>query len=137
MLFRSAPGAGFAETAEYNRVFAAGQTPPPWWEQVLYRWYDATLYAANLANITTVAEEVALGHSSIRGAHSSRVLVMASRQNALPQGAAQPQQSSFLIARRSKFVSAGRRDQHPGRVCSPEHSAPRLTTKCVAHPAAA
>jgi dienelactone hydrolase len=50
-----APGAGFAETAEYNRVFAAGKTPPPWWEQVLYRWYDATLYAANLANTTTVA----------------------------------------------------------------------------------
>jgi len=50
-----APGAGFAETAEYNRVFAAGKTPPPWWEQVLYRWYDATLYAANLAYTTTVA----------------------------------------------------------------------------------
>lgn len=50
-----APGAGFAETAEYNRVFAAGKTPPSWWEQVLYRWYDATLYAANLANTTTVA----------------------------------------------------------------------------------
>jgi dienelactone hydrolase len=50
-----APGAGFAETAEYNRVFAAGKTPPPWWEQVLYRWYDATRYAANLANTTTVA----------------------------------------------------------------------------------
>ena len=50
-----APGAGFAETAEYNRIFAAGKTPPPWWEQVLYRWYDATLYAANLANTTTVA----------------------------------------------------------------------------------
>ncbi|MCE9611790.1 MAG: prolyl oligopeptidase family serine peptidase [Chthoniobacter sp.] len=50
-----APGAGFAETAEYNHVFAAGKTPPPWWEQVLYRWYDATLYAANLANTTTVA----------------------------------------------------------------------------------
>ena len=50
-----APGAGFAETAEYNRVFAAGKTPPPWWEQVLYRWYDATLYSANLANTTTVA----------------------------------------------------------------------------------
>jgi len=50
-----APGAGFAETAEFNRVFGEGKTPPPWWEQVLYRWYDATLYAANLANTTTVA----------------------------------------------------------------------------------
>lgn len=50
-----APGAGFAETAEFCKVFADGKTPPPWWEQVLYRWYDSTLYAANLANTTTVA----------------------------------------------------------------------------------
>jgi hypothetical protein len=50
-----APGAGFAETAEFNKVFAEGKTPPPWWEQVLYRWYDSTLYAANLANTVSVA----------------------------------------------------------------------------------
>ncbi len=43
-------GAGFAETAEYAGVFAAGKTPPPWWEVILYRWYDATVCAANLAN---------------------------------------------------------------------------------------
>ncbi|MHA3775010.1 prolyl oligopeptidase family serine peptidase [Verrucomicrobiota bacterium sgz303538] len=51
----TAPGAGFAETAEFFRVFAAGKQPPPWWEQVLWRWYDSTLYAGNLANCTTVA----------------------------------------------------------------------------------
>lgn len=50
-----APGAGFAETAEFNKVFAEGKTPPPWWEQVLYRWYDSTVYAANLSNTVTVA----------------------------------------------------------------------------------
>ncbi len=43
-------GAGFAETAEYAGVFAAGKTPPPWWEVILYRWYDATVCAANFAN---------------------------------------------------------------------------------------
>ena len=43
-------GAGFAETAEYAGVFAAGKTPPPWWEVILYRWYDATICAGNLAN---------------------------------------------------------------------------------------
>jgi predicted esterase len=43
-------GAGFAETAEYAGVFAAGKVPPPWWEQILWRWYDATVCAANLAN---------------------------------------------------------------------------------------
>jgi dienelactone hydrolase len=43
-------GAGFAESAEYAGVFAAGKTPPPWWEVILYRWYDATICAANFAN---------------------------------------------------------------------------------------
>ena len=43
-------GAGFAETAEYAGVFAPGKTPPPWWEVILYRWYDATVCAANFAN---------------------------------------------------------------------------------------
>jgi hypothetical protein len=50
-----APGAGFAETREYAKVFSAGKTPPPWWEQVLWRWYDATEYAANLSNVPTIA----------------------------------------------------------------------------------
>lgn len=43
-------GAGFAETAEYAGVFAPGKTPPPWWEVILYRWYDATVCVGNLAN---------------------------------------------------------------------------------------
>jgi hypothetical protein len=51
----AAPGAGFAETAEFFHVFAPGKTPPPWWEQVLWRWYDCTTMAANLANTKVVA----------------------------------------------------------------------------------
>ncbi len=43
-------GAGFAESAEYAGVFSEGKTPPPWWEVILYRWYDATVCAGNLAN---------------------------------------------------------------------------------------
>lgn len=50
-----APGAGFAETQEFFKSFAPGKTPPPWYEQVLWRWYDATLYSANLKNTTVVA----------------------------------------------------------------------------------
>ena len=49
------PGAGFAETREFNKVYAEGKTPPTWWEEVLYRWYDATDSVANLSNTTTVA----------------------------------------------------------------------------------
>ncbi len=51
----AAPGAGFAETAEFFNVFAEGKIPPPWWEQVLWRWYDGTTIAANLVNVPTVA----------------------------------------------------------------------------------
>jgi hypothetical protein len=50
-----APGAGFAETAQYTRVLASGATPPPWYEQTLWRWYDATQYAGNLFNTGVVA----------------------------------------------------------------------------------
>jgi pimeloyl-ACP methyl ester carboxylesterase len=51
----AAPGAGFAETAEFFKVFAPGKEAPPEWEQKLWRWYDCTTMAANLANTTTIA----------------------------------------------------------------------------------
>jgi dienelactone hydrolase len=44
------PGAGFAETEIYADVFNPEKEMPPWWEQVLYRLYDATDYVANLSN---------------------------------------------------------------------------------------
>lgn len=48
-------GAGFAETAEYAGVFSAGKTPPPWWEQILWRWYDATVCVSNFKNSPMLA----------------------------------------------------------------------------------
>lgn len=51
----AAPGAGFAETAEFFKVFAPGKEAPPQWEQTLWRWYDCTTMAGNLANTVTVA----------------------------------------------------------------------------------
>lgn len=51
----ASPGAGFAETPIYTKVFSEGKEPPPWWEQVLWRLYNATDYAANLANVPLVA----------------------------------------------------------------------------------
>jgi hypothetical protein len=44
------PGAGFAETEIYAKVFDPSKETPPWWEQTLYRLYDATDYVANLSN---------------------------------------------------------------------------------------
>ncbi len=51
----AAPGAGFAESAVYAKVFGPGKPPRTPWEQTLWRWYDATGYAANLFNVPTVA----------------------------------------------------------------------------------
>jgi dienelactone hydrolase len=50
-----APGAGFVETARYAKVFVPGRTPPPEWEQVLWRLYDVPGYAVNLTNRPVIA----------------------------------------------------------------------------------
>ena len=51
----AAPGAGFAETKEFLRVFQNEPVTPPPWEQKLWRWYDCPDYAVNLFNLPTVA----------------------------------------------------------------------------------
>jgi len=49
------PGAGFAETANYAGVFNPGKPAVPWWEQTLWRWYDADICVRNLFNTHNVA----------------------------------------------------------------------------------
>ena len=49
------PGAGFSETIEYLKLKLTGDTAPPWWEQKLFHLYDATGYAVNLYNTSTIA----------------------------------------------------------------------------------
>ncbi|MBK7926695.1 MAG: prolyl oligopeptidase family serine peptidase [Bryobacterales bacterium] len=51
----AAPGAGFAETAEYTGVMRGPGPKPPWYEQRLWRLYDAPGYAANFFNLPLVA----------------------------------------------------------------------------------
>ncbi|MCC7374366.1 MAG: prolyl oligopeptidase family serine peptidase [Verrucomicrobiales bacterium] len=51
----AAPGAGFSETSEFLRVFQNEELKPPWWEQKLWRWYDATEHAANASMVPLVA----------------------------------------------------------------------------------
>jgi len=50
-----APGAGFAETPEFLRVFQKETLNPAPFEKSLWHWYDATDYAVNFSNCTTVA----------------------------------------------------------------------------------
>ncbi|HEX7858876.1 MAG TPA: prolyl oligopeptidase family serine peptidase [Verrucomicrobiae bacterium] len=51
----AAPGAGFAETKEFLRIFQNEPVAPPAWEQKLWHWYDCPDYAVNLFNLPTVA----------------------------------------------------------------------------------
>ncbi len=51
----AAPGAGFSETPDFLKVFQNETLTPAWYEKKLWRMYDATGYALNLANLPTVA----------------------------------------------------------------------------------
>jgi predicted peptidase len=51
----AAPGAGFAETPEFLRIFQKEKVQPTWYEKKLWHLYDSTDYAANLYNCPVVA----------------------------------------------------------------------------------
>jgi dienelactone hydrolase len=53
--FAANPGAGFSETPEFLRVFQDEKLKPTWWEQRLWRWYDAPDWAINLKHCPTIA----------------------------------------------------------------------------------
>ena len=50
----ASPGAGFADTEHFVRVWEWEKPPPPW-QATLFRWYNATDVAGNLANVPTFA----------------------------------------------------------------------------------
>jgi dienelactone hydrolase len=51
----AAPGAGFAETADFLLSFQGEKLEPTWFERKLWHLYDSTDYAVNLFNCPTVA----------------------------------------------------------------------------------
>jgi pimeloyl-ACP methyl ester carboxylesterase len=51
----AAPGAGFAETADFLKVFQKEKLEPTWYEKKLWHLYDCTNYAVNLFNCPVVA----------------------------------------------------------------------------------
>ena len=51
----AAPGAGFAETAQYQKMTPEAVKALPLWERQLFHWYDATDYAANFYQLPLVA----------------------------------------------------------------------------------
>ena len=53
--FAANPGAGFAETPRFLRVFQEETLAPPWYEEKLWHLYNCTDVAANLLQCPTVA----------------------------------------------------------------------------------
>jgi len=51
----ASPGAGFAETPIFTKASAPGKEVRPDWEQLLWRQYEGTGIAGNLANVPTLA----------------------------------------------------------------------------------
>jgi hypothetical protein len=51
----ASPGAGFAETPIFTKALAPNKEQRPWWEQRLWRQYEATGLAVNLYNCPTIA----------------------------------------------------------------------------------
>ncbi len=51
----AAPGAGFSETPDFLKVFQKEKVQPTWFEQALWRQYNATDYALNFYNLPLVA----------------------------------------------------------------------------------
>lgn len=58
----AAPGAGFAETPEFLKVFQKEEIQPSRWEQKLWHLYNSTDYALNLFNCPTVAYSGEIDH---------------------------------------------------------------------------
>ena len=55
LFFAANPGAGFSETPEFLKFFQRETLSPTWYEKKLWQLYDCTGYAANLAQLPTVA----------------------------------------------------------------------------------
>jgi len=66
------PGAGFAETAEFLKVFQSEKVAPPEYERKLWRLYDCTDYAVNLAQLPTVAYSGEFGYPEAGRRHDGR-----------------------------------------------------------------
>lgn len=49
------PGAGFSETPEFLKTFQSETLTPTWWEEKLWRWYDAPHWTINLSNTPVIA----------------------------------------------------------------------------------
>jgi dienelactone hydrolase len=126
----ASPGAGFAESPIYLKLLAEGREPPPAWEQKLWRLYNATDAAANLANTHLIAYSGEIDPQI----QSANLMEEAMKKEGLqlerligPKTAHkyEPETKKELIKRLDAYVSKGR-DELPAKV--------RLVTYTLRYP---
>jgi poly(3-hydroxybutyrate) depolymerase len=126
----ASPGAGFAETAIYTKAFKPGQEPPPSWEQMLWRYYDATACAGNLFNCPTIAYSGELDPQKLSADLMEEAMAAEGLKLERIIGPAtghqyQPDAQKELAARLDTLIKQGR-DPKPSEV--------RLTTYTLRYP---
>jgi hypothetical protein len=125
----ASPGAGFAEVASYQKSYLAKE-PPTWWEQKLWGWYNATLYAGNLFNVPTIAYSGELDPQKasadlMEAACAAEGLKLERLIGPKTEHKYEPTTKKELVARLEKIADAGR-DPAPREV--------RLSTYTLRYP---
>jgi hypothetical protein len=116
----AAPGAGFAESQQYLKIKLTGDNAPPWWEQKLWHYYDATDYAANLFNVPVIEYHGEIDPQKQAGDMMERA--MAAEGIALPriegpQTAHKYEPAAKVeLARRIDEIAAKGRDPNPAKL---------------------
>ena len=116
----AAPGAGFAESAQYLKIKLTGDNAPPWWEQKLWHYYDATDYAANLFNVPVIEYHGEIDPQKQAGDMMERAMLaegLTLPRIEGPQTAHKYEpQAKAELARRIDELAARGRDPEPGKL---------------------
>jgi hypothetical protein len=120
----AAPGAGFAESAQYLKIKLTGDNAPPWWEQKLWHYYDSVDYAANLFNLPVIEYHGEIDPQKQAGDMMERA--MAAEGLKLPR--IEGPQTAHKYHPDSKIELAARIDEIAGRGRDPEPRAIKFIT---------
>ncbi|MEQ1862757.1 MAG: prolyl oligopeptidase family serine peptidase [Chthoniobacteraceae bacterium] len=114
------PGAGFSETANYAGVFKEGKPAVPWWEQVLWRHYDADIKVRNLFNTHAVAYS---GDEDAQKAAADRMVAAAGEDGVTIEHIIGPKTghkyepgAKKIVAEKVDAIAAKGRERIPSRV---------------------
>jgi pimeloyl-ACP methyl ester carboxylesterase len=116
----AAPGAGFAESAQYLKIKLTGDNAPPWWEQKLWHYYDSADYAANLYNVPVIEYHGEIDPQKQAGDVMERAMVgegLHLERIEGPQTAHKYEPAAKAeLARRIDSIAERGRDPHPSKI---------------------